>query len=217
MVFKLFSEQPSPAMGTLTKPHTQSSCNSITETDQYNLFQRSMQGAPFLSVMYISQIYVYVYVCTFIEEKIEAQRGGGMTCSRSPARYSKGQDHSPNLLTPWAAWRSPYMEFLRIKLHFLGTPGLSCPLFQPSQKALMSRGQRSPFSHHDHQEAWVGVSGGGAVWSAASPRGAQHTYLCVFSPKKSHPSINNCECVPGMQLTCAKCGYTRVFHINLKR
>lgn len=39
--------------------------------------------------------------------------GGGVTCSRSPARFRKGQDHSLSLLTPRAAWRSPYVEFLR--------------------------------------------------------------------------------------------------------
>lgn len=68
-----------------------------------------------------------------------------MTCSRLPTKYSKGQDHSPNLLTPQAAERSPSVEFLRKKLHFLGTPGLSCPLFQQRQKAVDEEGSKKSF------------------------------------------------------------------------
>ena len=131
---------------------------------------------------------VCIYIYIFTQGETEAQRGE-MTYSRSPARWSKGQDHSLRLLIPWAPWRSSYVEFLREEVSVSRNP--------PTQQSQKAKG--TPPSHCDHQkEIWGWGPGRRGCLGCRQPERYTNTHTCVvFSPIKSHPSINNLKCIHG--------------------
>ena len=136
-----------------------------------------------------------------------------MTYSRSPARWSQGPDQSPRPLTPQAPWRSSYVEFPR--------EHISVSRNTPKSTGIKQRGPLVPSPSCDDQKVWHwGPGRQGCLGCSQRERYTHthtHTHTCVvFAPIKSHPPINNLECIHRQAINLGEHGYTRVSHINLK-
>lgn len=131
--------------------------------------------------------------------------------SRSPARWSEGQDHSPSFSTPPVPWGGPYMKFLREETSVSRNAQTQSPPIISAGSTSKEEPQSLP--PRDHQEVGGGGPGRQGCWGRRQPERDTntHTNLCGLLPIKSHPSINNCECLHGHAINLCETRLLRGF------